>query len=303
MHRQSTTTLADIMDGGRTVERLATGFVFTEGPIWYPDGSLHFSDIPGDTRYRWHESDGVSIVRSPSDKTNGSTLDRDGHLITCEQTTSHVVRTDAAGRREIIASHYDGKELNSPNDVVAASDGSIWFTDPDWGRTYPGFGLERPVELSFKGVFRAPDGGGELELVADDFDGPNGLCFSPDETRLYVNDSPRCHIRVFNIAADGRVTGGGVFASGIGDGAFGSGVVDGMKADEHGNIYVTGPRGIWIFSPYGARVGIIEVPEEAANLNWGGPDWKTLYITATASIYRIRLAVAGAPCAYMRRSA
>ena len=293
----------DLVAEAGKAELVAGGFVFTEGPIWYLDQSLHFSDIPADTRYRWREGEGVSIVRRPSDKANGSTLDRQGRLITCEQKTSHVVRTDVDGRRTVVASHYRGKELNSPNDVVATSDGSIWFTDPDWGRTYPGFGLDRPVELSFKGVFRVPEGGGEPELIADDFDGPNGLCFSPDERLLYVNDSPRAHIRVFGVEADFRVGGGRVFASGIGNGAFGGGVVDGMKADERGNIYVTGPGGVWIFSPGGEHIGMIEVPEEVGNLNWGGDDWKTLYIAATTSIYRVRMMVAGAPSVYMKPTA
>jgi gluconolactonase len=289
------------MDLNATVEQVATGFMFTEGPIWMPDGSLHFSDMPGDKRRRWHPEEGVSILRDPSNRCNGMTLDNEGNLIVCEHVTSRVVRETPAGDAQIVASHYGDRELNSPNDVIVTSDGSILFTDPDFGRTIPAVGLERPLELDFRGVFRVPPDGSEIQLVADDFVTPNGLCMSPDERRLYVNDSVPAHIRVFDVGPGFDVTGGEVFAAGIGDGNdFAAGVPDGMKCDELGNVLVTGPGGVWIFNPEGKRLGVIEVPENVNNLNWGGSDWKTLYFAATTSIYRVRTNVAGAHLHYMR---
>src|SRR5207245_62692 len=207
----------DLVDDDAQVEQLATGFTFTEGPIWMPDGSLHFSDMPGDKRRRWHPDEGVTVLRDPSNKCNGMTLDNDGNLIVCEHVTSSVVRERPDGTRETLATHWRGKELNSPNDVIVARDGSIIFTDPTYGRM-PGFGLERQQDLDFQGVYRIPAGGGELELLVDDFDQPNGLCFSPDESLLYINDTDRAHIRVFDVGAGGSLSNGHVFAEGIGDG-------------------------------------------------------------------------------------
>ena len=170
------------------VERIATGFTFTEGPIWMPDGSLHFSDMPGDKRRRWHPDEGVTVLRDPSNKCNGMTRDNDGNLIVCEHVTSSVVRELADGRRETIATHWQGKELNSPNDVIVARDGSIIFTDPTYGRM-PGFGLEREQELDFQGVYRLPAGDGPIQLLADDFAQPNGLCFTPT-SRCSMSTTP-----------------------------------------------------------------------------------------------------------------
>src|SRR5690348_7035106 len=186
--------LRDLVDEDAAVEQVATGFTFTEGPIWMPDGSLHFSDMPADKRRRWHPGDGVTVLRDPSNKCNGMTIDNDGNLIVCEHVTSSVVRERPDGSRETIASHWRGKELNAPNDVIVARDGSILFSDPTYGRM-PVFGLERPQELDFQGVYRIPPGGGELQLLVDDFAQPNGLCFSLDESLLYVNDTVRAHIR------------------------------------------------------------------------------------------------------------
>jgi gluconolactonase len=291
---------SELIDPGAEVERVATGFTFTEGPVWMPDGSLHFSDMPGDKRRRWHPTDGVSVLRDPSNKCNGMTLDAEGALIVCEHATSVVARELPDGTREIVASHWDGRELNSPNDVIVASDGSILFTDPTYGRM-PGFGVERPVEQEVRGVYRVPAAGGELELLFDDFGQPNGLCLSPDESLLYVNDTERAHVRVFERQPGGGYAAGRVFAERISaTDACDDGRVDGMKLDERGNLYVTGPDGIWAFAPDGTRLGTIEVPEVVANLNWGGDDWRTLYITASTSVYRVRLEVAGNRLGYMR---
>jgi gluconolactonase len=285
------------------VERIGTGFTFTEGPLWHPDGFLLFSDMPGDVRRRWDDADGVREVANPSNKGNGMTLDNDGRLVVCEHVTSSVVRMDADGTgsgREILASHYDGKELNSPNDVVVKADGAIYFTDPTFGRM-PGFGVEREQDLGFQGVYRMPPGGGDPELLVDDFEQPNGLCFSVDESLLYINDTSRAHIRVFEVAADGTLANGRVLAEGIGSGSLEVGdLVDGMKLDERGNVWVTGPGGVCVFDSSGEHIGTVEVPENVGNINWGGPEWNWLFIPASTSVYRVRCKVSGNRLPYMR---
>ena len=287
------------------VEKLATGFTFTEGPIWHPDGYLLFSDMPGDVRRKWSEAGGIVEVMRPANKCNGMTLDADLRLIVCEHWTSRVVRailnadgTEAS--RETLASHYGGKELNSPNDVVVASDGSIYFSDPTYGRMDV-FGNPREQQLDFQGVYRIPAGGGDVQLLADDFTQPNGLCFSPDEKTLYVNDSGVLHIRRFDVADDGTLSGGEVILDGIGSpDDFEAGICDGMKCDEQGTIWVTGPGGVWIVAPDGEHLGTVEVPEHTGNLTWGGPSWDQLYVPSSTSLYRFQAKVAGNRLAYMR---
>lgn len=290
--------LLELVDQNATVEKIATGFQFTEGPVWNPkEQCLYFSDMPSDIRRRWSEKDGVSEVRNPSNKCNGMTYDGDLNLYVCEHVTSLLVRETAAGERQVMASHWQGKELNSPNDVVVKSDGAVYFSDPTYGRM-PVFGEEREQDLDFQGVYRiAPNG--DLSCVGDDYGQPNGLCFSPDESVLYVNDSPRAHIRVFDVNADGSLSNGRMFAENIGNGEIEGGIVDGMKCDERGNVYVTGPRGLWVFSPGGEHLGVIDMPEHAGNLNWGGKDWKDLYCACSTSIYRVRLKVSGNRLSYM----
>jgi gluconolactonase len=204
------------------------------------------------------------------------------------------------GGREVLATHYDGKELNSPNDVVVKSDGAIYFTDPTYGRT-PGFGIEREQDLDFQGVYRLAPGGGDPQLLIDDFAQPNGLCFSTDESLLYINDTTRAHIRVFDVQADGSIANGRVLADGIGSGDLAIGdLVDGMKLDERGNVWVTGPGGVCVFDPDGNHIGTVEVPENVGNVNWGGPNWDQLFIPATSSMYRIQCKVSGNRLPYMR---
>lgn len=291
----------DLVAKEARVERLGTGFTFTEGPVWNHAGRfLLFSDMPADVRRRWDATAGVQEVQRPSNKGNGMTYEADGALLVCEHATSSVVRLRADGRREVLASHYQGKELNSPNDIVVAGDGSIYFTDPTYGRM-PGFGVERAQDLSFQGVYRLRPSGEGLQLLADDFGQPNGLCFSPDGSRLYVNDSSRAHIRAFTVAGDGTVGGGAVFFGGIGSGRLEEGLADGMKCDAQGNVYVTGPGGIWVISPRAELLGRIDVPEIVGNLNWGGDDWRTLFICASTSLYRIGLRVGGNRLPYMAR--
>jgi len=291
--------LRELVDENAEVEQIATGFTFTEGPIWMDDGSLHFSDMPGDKRRRWHPEEGVQLLRDPSNKCNGMTRDNDGNLIVCEHVTSSVVREHPDGRRDVLAFHWGSKYLNSPNDVIVASDGSILFTDPTYGRM-PGFGIERAQDLDFQGVYRIPPNGGELQLLVDDFVQPNGLCFSPDESLLYVNDTDRAHIRVFDVGEGHALSNGRVFAENIGDGDLAKGgLVDGMKLDERGNVYVTGPDGVWVFSPEGEHLGVIGVPESVGNVNWGDDDWRSLYIPASTSVYRVRMKVGGNRLGYM----
>ena len=287
----------ELVSENAEVRQIASGFSFTEGPIWMADGSLHFSDMPGDKRRRWHPSEGVEVLREPSNKCNGMTRDDKGNLLVCEHVTSSVVREAPDGTREALATHWDDKELNSPNDVIVASDGSIIFTDPTYGRM-PGFGLEREQDLDFQGVYRLPPGGGALQLLTDDFGQPNGLCFGPGESQLYVNDTTRAHIRVFDVRADYALSNDRVFAEGIG-GDRDKGGVDGMKLDERSNVYVTGPDGVWIFAPDGEQLGVIRVPEIVGNLNWGGDDWRTLFITASTSVYSVRTKVGGNKLGYM----
>jgi len=278
------------------VEVLCEACTFTEGPIWNPEGQfLLFSDMPGDTRRRWDESSGVQVVASPSNKGNGMTLAADGRLIVCEHSTSSLVRMDPDGtgsNREVLASHYEGKELNSPNDVCVKSDRSIWFSDPWYGRM-PVFGVERERELGWQGVFRLAPGGGDPQLVVDqdEYEQPNGLCFSPDESLLYINDTPKAWIKVYDVGSDGSLSNGRLFFEGIGTGDIEKGIPDGMKCDEQGNVWVTGPGGIWVISSGGEHLGTINIPENTGNLTWGGPDWKSLFIPSSTSLYRVRTKV------------
>jgi len=272
------------------VRQLGTGFTFTEGPIWHPaDQYLLFSDMPGDVRRRWDKA-GVREVTRPSNKGNGLTYDADLNLIICEHATSSLVRLRPDGRREVLASHFEGRELNSPNDVCVRSDGSIYFSDPFYGRM-PHYGVERPRQLGWQGVFRLRPGqvGGGPQLLVERylFSMPNGLCFSPDELRLYVNDTEQCNIRVFDVKSDGSLANGRLFASGIRD-MLKPGVPDGMKCDAEGNVWLTAPGGLWIYNPAGQLIGKVAIPElPAANLHWGGSDWRTLFVCACTSLYAV----------------
>jgi gluconolactonase len=257
--------------------------------------------MPGDVRRRYTEDGTVTEIRNFSNKCNGLTYDGSLNLLVCEHVTSSVVRESPDGGRELIATEFDGEELNSPNDVIVAADGSILFSDPWYGR-FPGFGHPRRRRLGWQGVFRIPPGGGDLELALpqDEFDMPNGLCFSPDESLLYVNDTPRAHIKVWDVGADGSLSNGRMFFEGIGTGVIEEGIPDGMKCDERGNIWVSGPGGVWVISAAGEHLGTIEVPENVGNHTWGGADWRTLYICACTSLYRIRTKVGPRREPYMR---
>jgi len=273
-------------------ERLGTGFLFTEGPLWHPTGKfLLFSDMPGDHMRRWSAKDGITTFCKPCSMSNGLTYDRQGRLVACEHATSRVTRTESDGRIVPIATHYLGKQLNSPNDIVCKGDGGIYFSDPPYGRV-KFYGVERPQELPFQGVYRVGPDPKSCQLLVDDFDRPNGLCFSLDETRLFINDTARKHIRVFEMSATGALRNGRLWAETKGDKP---GAPDGMKLDSVGNVYCCGPGGIHVFDPDANLLEIIEVPEHAANFAWGDDDYRSLFITASTSLYRIRTNVPGRP--------
>jgi gluconolactonase len=280
----------NIIDNDAELEQLGTGFDFTEGPIWHHvEQHLTFSDMPGDHMRRWTSNGEITTFRKPSNKANGNAYDRSGQIITCEHATSRVTRTEADGSITLLASHYDGKELNSPNDVIVKSDGSIYFTDPTYGRLEY-YGVPRETELEFQGVYRIDADDNSLSLLADDFAQPNGLCFSPNETRLYVNDTEAGHIRVFEVNDAGGLSGGDVWAVVTGDG---DGAPDGLKVDADGNVYCTGPGGIHVFADDSTSLGVIKMPEVAANFCWGDPDMKSVFVTASTSLYRVRTKVPG----------
>jgi gluconolactonase len=287
--------LADLIDPNAELRQLGTGYQFTEGPVWIAaENCLEFVDIPGDTRWRWTEERGMEVALTPMFKASGLALDRDGHLLACEGLSSCVARF-RNGSREVIAYHYEGRYLNSPNDLVTRGlDGSVYFTDPDYGRWNDWIGQERSRDnLGFRGLFRIPADGGEIELVVDEdeFDQPNGLCFSPDESLLYVNDSEARQVKVFDVAPDGSLSGGRLLAEGIGSGVPKEGNVDGMECDELGNVWVTGPNGVWVLTPAGDHVGTVETPEVCGSLAWGGEDMRSLFLMTTTSVHVVRTIV------------
>ena len=280
---EETVAWTEIMPATAKLEKIAGGFQFIEGPVWMPSGTLVFSDIPADSLLEWKGNGVPSVFRKPSHNSNGNTLDREGRLITCEHGSRKVTRTEKDGTITVLAERYGGKLLNSPNDVVVRSNGDIYFTDPPYGIK------KEQEEVGFNGVYRI-GATGALTVLVKDFDRPNGLAFSPDEKRLYVADTAGKHIRVFDVQADGTLANGRVFAEVTGDRP---GVPDGMRVDVRGNVYCTGSGGVQVFAPSGKRLGTIEVPEVAANCAWGDKDNKTLYITASTGLYRVRLKIAG----------
>jgi gluconolactonase len=283
-NREKKNTVQDILDDSAKLEKVAGDFQFIEGPIWHPDGFLLFSDIPADIIYKFASNQQVEVFRRPSGKANGNTLDKENRLLTAENENRRVSRTEKDGKVITLADRYEGKRLNSPNDLVVKSDGSIYFTDPSYGVS------KDREELGFYGVYRlAPDG--KLTLLVKDLVLPNGIAFSPDEQKLYVNNSEARYIAVYDVKPDGTVTNERLFAD-LKDASQG-GVPDGLKVDLEGNVYSTGPGGVWILSPDGKLLGKISVPETATNLAWGESDRKTLYITGSTSLYRIRLKIAG----------
>jgi len=279
------------------LEQIVTGFDFTEGPIWQPqERTLIFSDIMGNSLYCWSATDGLKKLRRNSYMANGNAFDHQGHVITCEHATSRVTRSDFARcdpntneGLEVLVTHYQGKQLNSPNDVVVKRDGTIYFTDPAAGRSTV-YGIPREPELPFAGVYRLDPMTKALTLLVDDFALPNGLCFSLDERQLFVNDTVLKHIRVFDVQTDGTLANGHLWAETTGNSV---GVPDGMKVDQAGNIYCCGPGGVHLFDSVGNALGVIHLPEPAANFVFGDEDLCSLYITASTSLYRIRVKMPG----------
>lgn len=286
-----------LIDPDGDLETVVSGFDFTEGPIWQPnEQTLIFSDIMGNSLYRWSAQAGLKKLRRNSYMANGNAFDHQGRVITCEHATSRVTRSDLRHcdpitneGLEVLATHYQGKQLNSPNDVVVKRDGTIYFTDPAAGRSII-YGIPREPELSFAGVYRLDPTTKALTLLVDDFVLPNGLCFSLDEQRLFVNDTRRFHIRVFDVQADGTLANGRLWAETTGEGA---GVPDGMKVDQAGNIYCCGPGGVHIFDVAANCLGVIQMPEQTANFVFGDADLCSLYITASTTVYRVRVKIPG----------
>jgi gluconolactonase len=267
------------------LERIARGFCFTEGPVWIAEEKrLLFSDIPSNLIYGLAADGHCGTFRKPSGNSNGLTRDQKGRLIACEHGNRRVTRTEKDGSITPLADRFHGKRLNSPNDVVVKSDGAIYFTDPGCGITPDQ--QEQPLE----GVYRLSPDGKEISLVADDLARPNGLAFSPDEKKLYIDDSERRHIRIFDVSDDGSLSGGSLFHD---MDANTPGAPDGMKVDVEGRVYCTGAGGVWIFDPAGNHLGTIHTPEKPSNCAWGDDDWRSLYITATTSVYKIRVNTPG----------
>jgi gluconolactonase len=290
----------ELIDPGAELTCIGSGYEFTEGPVWVAaEQALYFSDIPGDTRWRWTEERGMEIAETPTFKGNGMALDNDGNILVCEQVSSCLVRLLPGGGRELVAYHHRGTYLNSPNDVVVrGSDGSIYFTDPDYGRWNDWIGQERSRNgTGYRGLWRVPPDGGELQLLVpeDEFDQPNGLCFSPDESLLYVNDSASRNVKVFDVGADGSLGPSRLVHEGIGSGIPKEGNVDGMECDEHGNIWVTGPGGVWVLTPEGEHLGTVATPEVCGSLCWGGDDLHTLFLMTYTTVHTTRTLVGPAP--------
>jgi gluconolactonase len=268
---------------GAELDKIATGFIFVEGPVWHPGGFLIFSDIQGNTVYKWDPSTGKSSAfHKPSGNSNGLSLDLQGNVLLCQHGSRRVARLNADDSETAMADSYDGKRLNSPNDLAVKSDGSVYFTDPPYGIN------SSQEELHYYGIYRISPAG-EVILLDKTLSRPNGICFSPDESKLYVNDSQALKIYVWDVQADLTIANRQLFYS-----MTGSGAADGMKTDAEGRLYSSGPGGVWIFSPDKKLIDKILVPETVTNVNWGDTDYQTLFITAGVSVYSIRLDAVGA---------
>ena len=300
--------LDEIVTPGTKIEKLAGEFLFTEGPVWVPrttdsDGYLLFSDPNNNLIYRWTPDGQLSIYRTKSGYagadigeygqpgSNGLTLDQEARLTINQHGNRRVVRLEKNGQLTVLADRYDGKRLNSPNDLVYKSDGALYFTDPPFG--LPKFFDDPRKELPYSGVFRVSPDGKQVQLLTNELSGPNGLAFSPDEKYLYVDnwDEKRKIIMRYEVNSDGTLANGKVFFDMTS--APGEDALDGMKIDQKGNVYVSGPGGLWIISPQGKNLGTIAGPEHPHNFAWGDDDGKTLYLCARTGLYRIRLNVAG----------
>ena len=278
------------------VEKLYDGCRWAEGPVWFADGNyLVWSDIPNNRLLRWTPENGVDVFNADANYTNGNTRDRQGRLVSCQHGGRRVIRTEPDGSQTVIADSYNGKPLNSPNDVVVKSDGSIWFTDPNYGimSNYEGYKADMEQDGCF--VYRVSADLGEITVVADDFAKPNGLAFSPDEEILYIADSGVSHdpegphhILAFDIREDGTLSNNRVFAN------VSPGLPDGFRLDTEGNIWTSAADGVHCYAPDGTLLGKIKVPEVVANLTFGGPRKNRLFITGTTSLYSVFVSATGA---------
>lgn len=261
--------------------KISDGHEFTEGPVWHPSGYLLFSDIPANTVFKWVPDEGSTEYIKPSGRSNGLTYDQEGRLVLAQHDGA-VAKANEDGSFEVLVNSYNGKRLNSPNDLVVSSGGAIYFTDPPYGVN------KEDRKLDFQGVYRYTEDEG-LKLLSSDFDRPNGIALSPDEKKLYVNDSKHNHIRVFHVKEDGSLEKGRVFAEMESDEP---GAADGMKIDAEGNVYSTGPGGLWIFSPEGELIQQVNTPR-LTNLAWGGKEGKTLFMTSPEAVYKLKIKTKG----------
>ncbi len=274
----------NLVDHDAKLSVVGTGFGFTEGPVWDDAGFLYVSDEIINKIYRLHLDGKKEEVIALGDP-DGNTYDRQRRLIDCASVLRAIIEVTPDGKYKILADHYDGKKLNSPNDVIVGPDGALYFTDPTLDLV-----AGEKQEIPFQGVYRL-DSKGNVQLLTRDLTQPNGLAFSPDGKHFYVDDSELRNIRVYDVAPVGTLKNGRIF--GEEPGAKGDGVPDGIKVDKDGNLFVTGPNGIWVWDAKGNHLGTIVMPEQPANLTWGGKDYRTLYITATTSVYRLEMKTEG----------
>ena len=283
-----------LVSGDTPLDLIANDLIFGEGPLWNSrEKSFYFVDIVGDTIFRWTPGKGREVVIRPSTKANGLTYDAKGRLLVAGWASRSIWRVEPDGSITTLASHYEGRKLNSPNDIVVKSDGSIYWTDSPGALFNVGMaGDDVQQHLPFQGVFRLSPDEKKLTLVVEDCVYPNGLAFSPDERVLYVNDSRQYLIRAFDVQPDGSVKNPRVFHKL--EGAE-EGIADGMKVDREGNVYCSGPGGIHVIDSQGKRIGRMRVPGHVTNMGWGGDDWCSMYITTRSSVYRTRVKVPGVP--------
>jgi gluconolactonase len=262
------------------LETVANGFGFTEGPVWDSAGFLYISDEEINKIFRVYLKDGHKKELIALGDPDGNAYDREKRLIDCASVLRAIIAISKDGKYKVLADHFEGKKLNSPNDVILGPDGALYFTDPTLDLV-----KGEKQEIPFQGVYRL-DKSGKVSLLTKDLSQPNGLAFSPDGKNFYVDDSEQRNIRVYDVAANGSLANGRIFGEEPGE--KGEGVPDGIKVDRKGNLFVTGPKGIWVWSPDGTHLGTIDMPEQPANLTWGGKDLSALYITATTSVYRLQ---------------
>jgi gluconolactonase len=263
------------------VELVAEGFSLSEGPYWHPDGYLLFSDVSQSTIYKWSENGGVETFLSPSGEANGIAADLYGNILIAQHDARQIGRIESNLSITPLATNYDGDRLHSPNDLVVKSDGAVFFTDPPWGNN--------PPQMNFHGVYRIPPGGGPVQLLTDSLSYPNGIAFSPDETKLYVDETNNSYVHVYDVVDDSILANGRIFAIVNQHGNADQTGADGMKIDNNGNLWVTGSEGVAIFAPNGDLLDIINVPGSTTNLGWGGTDRLTLFITNFSGLYKVEM--------------